>query len=150
MGKRRAFERSQKPKYTRNWADARTRIKGGFIQKAYLRALLIRNEVQPNPGFLSNPATGQQGPAGGARSLASHSSHTLSQANKALREEAKLKEFALDAKFRKEWEAILDKQEKERTDRLNANHVKQTLQVRRKGEGRGTSGKAGRGSRHCR
>ena len=48
-----------------------------------------------------------------------------------MREEAKLKEFALDAKFRKEWEAILDKQEKERTDRLNANHVKQTLQVRR-------------------
>ena len=66
----------------------------------------------------------------------------MPQANKALREEAKLKEFALDAKFRKEWETILDKQERERTDRLNANHVKQTLQVG-KGERRGTAGKGG-------
>jgi hypothetical protein len=46
-----------------------------------------------------------------------------------LKEEAKQKEFELDAKYRKEWEAILDKQERERTERLEANKVKQTLQV---------------------
>jgi hypothetical protein len=51
------------------------------------------------------------------------------QTNKQLRAEAKQKEFAMDAKFRKEWEAILDKQERERTSRLEANHIKQTLQV---------------------
>ena len=57
--------------------------------------------------------------------------HTyIFQTNKQLREEAKQKEFALDAKYRKEWESILDKQERERTERLEANKVKQTLQVR--------------------
>ena len=46
-----------------------------------------------------------------------------------MKEEAKQKEFELDAKYRKEWEAILDKQERERTERLEANKIKQTLQV---------------------